>query len=416
MNPPPPPPHPPAYDDDKNNAMLLELDSNVSFPTAIAVAVNGNAEPNVVAANPIHPSSNEPDDFRIVCMVRGALPNSPAESAQMQPGMEILAWGSLKFHDCLSTKEAAQKCSAISKTALENGEFVTLTVKTAVGETKGLSVKPQVWGGPGLIGAELTFTGDLNLNASLSNALLQNQHRFDDRTFLAALGCSSKLIEALQDPQARAELSQALAQALAQAQRQATMTMTMCGGNPTPPYSGGPVPMNQLVANSDFAIQAPQFENEFVLLGTGIYTARNLPSGPQLAFYLPCMLCLGCCIFSSSDLTFDDNTRTVRIKTWSGHLHIFGSGCVSERMIEYEQIGNIGWFRTNLSQGSHRSPTFFYEIMVVLRNGQMIRTGRGEFGTLRICALVLVWHRFVFGRQNPAAYAPPTNPHELSLN
>jgi hypothetical protein len=162
-----------------------------------------------------------------------------------------------------------------------------------------------------------------------------------------------------------------------------------------------PVPMELLITS-----KAPKtFPNEFVG-SNGVYKFRGTPGCPEIMFYMPFpFFCMGCCMFNASDLTFDDNTRTLTAETWTGHLHYFG--CTSSKLYEYEMIGNVGFEVTNMSEGSKTSRTHYYEIVIVLRNGDKIKTGRRELGIDASMILVLEWHKFIFGRNNPNYVAPP---------
>jgi len=77
-------------------------------------------------------------------------------------------------------------------------------------------------------------------------------------------------------------------------------------------------------------------------------------------------------------------------------------GCITENLLEYAQIGNVGFSQTNVSvsRNSH------FQIVLVLRNGQLIQTDRTEMGSSLARAIALEWYRFLFGMQNPAAYVP----------
>jgi len=186
--------------------------------------------------------------------------------------------------------------------------------------------------------------------------------------------------------------------------------------------SGGsqqPVPMNQLLRNSPLQRATEEFLDEFPQQGginSGKYRRFSVPECPMTLFYLPFpFCCAGCWLFKSAELTFDDDSRTLRANTWNGHCHLFGSGCVDSQLIEYEQIGNVGYRRTNLQTGNKYHPTFYYEIVLVLKGGQIVGSGRTELGVTSSKILVLVWHKFVFGRRDPAAYVTPV-PESLYLN
>ena len=182
--------------------------------------------------------------------------------------------------------------------------------------------------------------------------------------------------------------------------------------------SSQPVPMNQLVQNSGIKKStAKYYLDEFSQQGgnnSGVYRHLKLPECPETQFYLPFpFLSLGCLCLQSAEQIFDDNSRTLRCNTWNGHCHLFGSGCVESQLIEYEQIGNVGYQKIEGSGKECNDENGFYvykhlyEIVLVMKSGQIVNTRRFEYGTNSIEVLVLVWHKFVFGRRDPAAYVTP---------
>ena len=165
------------------------------------------------------------------------------------------------------------------------------------------------------------------------------------------------------------------------------------------------IAMLQMLQNVLGGSQEPiPCHNEFKPTSTqGVSKYEYTPGCPFTMLYLPFpFLCMGCFLFKSSDLTFDDNKNMLNAKTWSGHLHLFGGGCVDEQNIEYDQIGKVGWKTTNMEVNGVPQ----YAIVIVKKNGSQIATGRTGNGHAETYGIALEWHRFIFGRNDPNYVKP----------
>ena len=116
---------------------------------------------------------------------------------------------------------------------------------------------------------------------------------------------------------------------------------------------------------------------------------KNRPSWINIVFMLPYpFFCFGCFTSSSCNIEFDNNTKTLTIKTWPGYLY-----CCSKttQIIEYNSIGNIGYGKSSCNQNHE---PLYYPI-IVLKDGHIFKIGDSK----RISHLrkqVLGIHKFVF--------------------
>ena len=95
---------------------------------------------------------------------------------------------------------------------------------------------------------------------------------------------------------------------------------------------------------------------------------KNRPSWINIVFMLPYpFFCFGCFTSSSCNIEFDNNTKTLTIKTWPGYLY-----CCSKttQIIEYNSIGNIGYGKSSCNQNHE---PLYYPI-IVLKDGHILHT------------------------------------------
>ena len=147
-----------------------------------------------------------------------------------------------------------------------------------------------------------------------------------------------------------------------------------------------PVALSQLVK------QAPEGA-PFAAGADGTLEIRTALPCAAYPFFAPFpFFCLGCCHFRASALTFDDRTRRFQYRSWPGLLRC----CARTGDFAYEDIGNVAFRASSLKICGER----YFEAVVVLRNGQILETGRLA-EQLVIAGWCVRLHEFIFGRGNP---------------
>jgi len=137
----------------------------------------------------IQPSSSELhsqyNHYGIIATLDQILPNSPASSAHLVDGMQLLAFGDIDVSSSGSASAALQRIPDVVRTAFQNEQALKLIVRcasrgpssspaaaaaaatggagstnppenTGASEIKRVFLKPQVWAGRGLLGMHLT--------------------------------------------------------------------------------------------------------------------------------------------------------------------------------------------------------------------------------------------------------------------
>ena len=148
-----------------------------------------------------------------------------------------------------------------------------------------------------------------------------------------------------------------------------------------------PVPVQTLMRkNFEPRKQAQKAMNAKLLPVGGKLHLRLRPSAEStcvMAVVGPMLLCLPCFLDVSSDVTFDDHSEQVTVRSWPGYLR-----CLQRtRRFAYREIANVVIIRTHQSRGSQRSPRAVYQLCLVLRDRTEVCLMLDEIGGVKALAV-----------------------------
>lgn len=130
----------------------------------------------------------------------------------------------------------------------------------------------------------------------------------------------------------------------------------------------------------------------------GILQLETKPSGLEIFMMLPFpFFCTGCCFSLTSQFTFNDNTQKLHYWSYPGYLSFIRK----DRIIDYQDIGNVCYYRTNVAVDE----VWLYQPALMLKSGELLRFGAKNYD-IEITRDVLGLHYFLFGRNNPAYEKP----------
>jgi hypothetical protein len=178
---------------------------------------------------------------------------------------------------------------------------------------------------------------------------------------------------------------------------------------PVPPVLLIPTPMNQLSKQAE-----RRADLEYVDDCNGEMSVIFRPTCNSYAMMMPFpFFCVGCCTSISSNITFHDSSQTLTISTCPGLCFI----AQKTEVVEYHQVANIGFIRSNRSQG--KGGLQLYWPSIILKDERRIYIGDMEtlaaeiLGRQTLQAKILAMHAYLFGRGNPHYTKPSIG--ELTL-
>lgn len=156
-----------------------------------------------------------------------------------------------------------------------------------------------------------------------------------------------------------------------------------------------PIPMNELSPTPINQLENFSYEVDH----DGKLYIENRPTCTMIVFMLPYpFFCAGCFYSVSSNMLFNDNTKTLTIRSWPGFCFCLTT---KETLIEYSQIGNIG---VEASKCDENKRTMYYPV-IILRDRRRIYYADAEaLDSLELKVLAL--HKFIFGRFSNNYHVP----------
>ncbi len=153
-----------------------------------------------------------------------------------------------------------------------------------------------------------------------------------------------------------------------------------------------PVPMNEL------------FSNEYVIprRPDGVIEVTTYPSVQETCFMLPCILCLGCFVSSTTYLVIKPAEKKMFASTNMGYCWFLADGPYE---INFSDIANVGY----INSGFATKRETFYSPVIVTKTRAIYKIG--QFGSLQpdgiesIASKVLAFHKLFFG--DAPGYVPP---------
>jgi hypothetical protein len=143
---------------------------------------------------------------------------------------------------------------------------------------------------------------------------------------------------------------------------------------------------------------------------SGMLQIKISPSCSSTLFMLPTFFFVGCCLSSSKRILFNDTQQTVTITSNPGLCCV--PPFVSTKVVAYGDIANVVLVRNPYIRTNGHAT---FDIKLLLRNEQQVTlTAESDVLCTAMQADALAYHRFLFGRADPATYQAPSS-HSLEL-